>query len=188
MYYKCPFFNKIHGISYNALDITLSQDFNIIFSKSNKLLEEFYSPETLKCIGLGDYGVAIQLKTFFFNEFSILQEKFVQEDILNHLLYTCSCYCNSLWLVKDNSVRFNIGHLKYTDGKIITVHSNFINSIYTNCFSEKDITLFSKDEVELAVKYFNFPRLGSWHTKQTIFYINLKYSILCNANSTAEII
>ena len=32
------------------------------------------------------------------------------------------------------------------------------------------------------------PRLGSWHTKQTIFYINLKYSILCNANSTAEII
>lgn len=59
-------------------------------------------------------------------------------------------------MIKDNSVRFNIGHLKYTDDLTLTVHSNFVNSLFSNCIAKKNVTKFSKEEIIDALIYFDF--------------------------------
>jgi hypothetical protein len=155
MSYQCTFLNNIHGISFNSEELLLLKEHGLKINNDEAFLENFYSPETINIVGLAIYNTSKKLKAYIHTEFSV-KLSFNPDEVLSYLLKTCSILSNALWLVKDNSVRFNVGHLKYTDNLLLTVTSNFVNSLYTTCIAEKNVTKFSKEEMIQAISYFNF--------------------------------
>lgn len=156
MNYNCTFLNNIHGIEFNTEELLLSEELQIKISNEEQFLKDFFTQETVSIVGAGNSVSTMKMKTYIYNVFTVSKDTFKEEQLLSYLLKCCTILSNALWLIKDNSVRFNIGHLKYTDNITVTVHSNFVNSIYTNLIGEKNTTKFSREEIIEAIKYFSF--------------------------------
>lgn len=156
MKYWCTFLNDIHGIKLKTEQLFLSEDRGLVISNDENFLNDFYGPETLFIIGVAPYNTSMRLKTYIQTYFSVNKEGFMPDKVLSYLLRTCTVFSNALWLVKDNSVRFNVGHLKYVDEAVISIKSNFYYSLYKNSLGKKDVTEFSQEEVIKAISYFNF--------------------------------
>ncbi|MFJ5718125.1 hypothetical protein [Neobacillus sp. NPDC093127] len=94
-----------------------------------------------------------------FNQLKIVFEgEYPPTIYLNYLMRKMQLFLNSLWLVKDNSVNLETGYLHLYPNKRPfqgTIHSNAIGSSPTNCFGEFNETVFTTEELELAIKYYN---------------------------------
>ncbi|OYX85044.1 MAG: hypothetical protein B7Y83_06190 [Flavobacteriales bacterium 32-34-25] len=148
------FIASIHGIEMDSPQILLSK-YELKVNNDPNWIEEFYIDEVKRIVGLAQYENSINWKTYLYTELDI-QEKFNGKQILAYLLKISKHLPNALWLIKDNSVRFQTGHLKFIDGIFLTVDSNVINGLYSNCFGEKDSVVFTQAELELASNFFDF--------------------------------
>ncbi|BDS12979.1 HEPN domain-containing protein [Aureispira anguillae] len=157
MDYICTFLNSIHGLELNFnIDDFLFEDLNLKIKNESKIIDQFYKSPILKITGSAQYQKSIQLKSYLWSEFPAPKKDFNEKIILAHLLKLSTIFSNAAWIVKDNSVRFELGHFQYTDGKFVTIHSNIRHSLYTNCLGDKEVTNFSEPEITEAIKYFNF--------------------------------
>lgn len=156
MNYKCTFLNTINGVDIDIDSVLLHDKLQLLIGTNTKTITDFYDLATKHITGIGEYENSLNVKCFIHNSFSVPKDQLKESEILNYLMWTCTIFSNALWMIKDSSVRFNIGHLKYTDGVILTVHSNFIDSIYSNSIGQKDVINFSKQEIESALTYFDF--------------------------------
>lgn len=153
--YKCIFFNNVHGLEMENLEVLLSKEYKMIISYDQEKIDQFYIPEVQIIAGKAQYELATNLKKFIWSEF-IYPKNEDFEKLQAWMLKASTIISNAFWLVKDNAIRFNTGHLSYTDGISITVKSNTVNSHYSNCLGNKSTINFSKDEIVEALKYFEF--------------------------------
>jgi len=156
MDYKCDFLNSINGIELDVdVDNLLSVKHTFRICNNPQIISDFYCPVTTPMIGRSQLENSQRLKAYFISQFTVQEDDFEYEKYTLLLLHISAQFSHALWLIKDNAVRFNLGHLKYRGIGMIAVHSNFINSLYTNHHGEKPITKFSKEEIEKSKKYFD---------------------------------
>jgi hypothetical protein len=192
--YKCIFFNNVHGLNSENIEMILSKRFKLIISHDEKKIEKFYSPVVLTITGRAQYDLAVSLKKFVWTEFPCPKDENF-EKIHSWFLKASTIISNAFWLVKDNSIRFNTGHLSYMDDKSITVKSNTVNSQYSNCLGKKDVITYSKDEIINALEYFDFlfgitlskEKGGLDHTSAEANRINRAYYFIDLARKTYDI-
>lgn len=155
--YKVTFFNNIHGIEIDINEFHLEK-YNLKIGTSKEQIKEFYSPGVQSIIGISQFQNSMKLKTYIYTEFKLPLSELPKQklQVLTLLLDKSTLLSNALWMVKDNSVRFEIGHLKYTDDIILSVHSNFVNAFYTTCIGKKNSTKYTSEELEEAKYYFDF--------------------------------
>lgn len=76
------------------------------------------------------------------------------QEILVEFLREVGIFLNVLWIIKDNSVNYEMGFIEYYDKGIIKIDSNLMSPIYT-CSNGKVIkTVFSKKEIRKAGKFY----------------------------------
>lgn len=57
------------------------------------------------------------------------------------------CFCNAIWLLKDNNVNCEEGYLFYQVDDTINVHTNFYSVLYTSCDLNKNVLNIDRDEL-----------------------------------------
>lgn len=77
---------------------------------------------------------------------------FIERDYLIRFLKLSEFFSQALWLVKDNSVHYELGHLIYQANNSTNVHSNMWLSSYSTCVGTVEPTYFSKEELIEAIE------------------------------------
>ncbi len=155
MNYICTLLNSIHGFEMEMEEFELGV-YDLKVTTKKELINNFFDALTLRITGQSQFQSTRKLKTFIHNQFEIPKTKLNEKTLLAYLLKTSTIFSNALWMVKDNSVRFETGHLKFTDNNVLTIHSNALSSLYSSSIGEKTITKFSKQEINHAKEYFKF--------------------------------
>ncbi|HKQ97643.1 MAG TPA: hypothetical protein VJV75_07205 [Candidatus Polarisedimenticolia bacterium] len=77
-------------------------------------------------------------------------------EVLHRNLALTQLYLLCLWLVKDNSVNFELGFLEYPHGHpAAALSSNTIAAYFTNAQGETRVTTFNADEIRRARDYYS---------------------------------
>lgn len=155
MNYYCTLLNSIHGFEMEIEEFELGV-YDLKITTKNTLITDFFDAPTLNITGYSQIQNTKKLKTFVYNQFEIPKTELNEKSLLAYLLKTCAILSNALWMVKDSSVRFETGHLKYTDNIVLTIHSNALNGLYFTSIGEKTTTSFSEQEINQAKEYFEF--------------------------------
>ncbi|WP_409276155.1 hypothetical protein V1499_11210 [Neobacillus sp. SCS-31] len=99
----------------------------------------------------------------------VFEKPYYPTAYLNYLIRKVQIFLNALWLVKDNSVNLELGFLYiYSNNSphLRGVHSNSGTSSPTNCYGEYEESVFTMDELELAIKYNNIIQSENWDEKE----------------------
>ncbi len=78
-----------------------------------------------------------------------------QMDVLfAHLAYT-QVFTNALWLVKDNSISFELGFLQFPyQGPLARVSSNSLSATFSDATRSRAETAFDETELEKAIEFY----------------------------------
>lgn len=129
----------------------------VIISNDKKILDKLFENKSIKeVIGLNeiqslyDHGTFLYIETFL----DINEDNFNERNYLISQLLLIEMLCQSFWLVKDNSIKTELGHLIYSSEKRLRIHSNLWTSSYTNCLGISEKTIFSEEEIKSAMIFF----------------------------------
>jgi len=129
----------------------LLEEINLKITNKVELFKSRISDEaTSKIIGLNEKNFIIENKNTLFRDFKFEDTTFETFDPninLKKFLVITEFYCQSLWLIKDNSVQFELAHMIYKNKQYKTIHSNFWNSCYSTSIGKIEKTVFTKDEI-----------------------------------------
>lgn len=119
---------------------------NDVFKESIGYIEVLSLQNCTYLYEVGDYN---ELKKVF-------DEECHPTAYLNYLMRKMQIFLSSLWLVKDNSVNLELGFLHIypnNDYAAGSIHSNSLANSPTNCFGEYDETVFTLEELNLAIEF-----------------------------------
>lgn len=107
-------------------------------------------------IGLNEIQSLKNIKTVVLNEhkYDSSFDEFDPYLSLEKILVLSEYFCQSLWLVKDNSVQFELAHLIYGNENNSSIHSNFWNSSYSMAIGTRVTTSFSKQEINDGILFY----------------------------------
>ena len=77
--------------------------------------------------------------------------------LFTYLVHTQQ-FLNVLWLVKDNAVNFELGFLQFPYPGApggVRVSSNLLSAVFSKADGQKDLVVFSKEEIKKAIQYYN---------------------------------
>ena len=123
MNYKCTFFNNIYGIELDIKNLYLVKEFELRIGTDEKIISDFFTEQTTIITGLSQFEQSVKLKSFIYSKFEIKKTDLNEENLLAYIQSLCCTFSHSLWLIKDSSVRFNLGHLKYKISSIWFVNA-----------------------------------------------------------------
>jgi len=132
------------NIEMNFLDL-------ITLTNKNDFFEKIFNPEDLKIVfGLNETQSVYNNKLILYNEqtYETNYDDFNDREYLIRFLLLGEIFCQCLWLIKDNSVCFELAHLIYNINGEIKVHSNFWNSLYTDSKGSISTVEFDTKELE----------------------------------------
>lgn len=128
---------------------------NLYLSNNPKTIENFFTEQAIPIAGISEVKQTYELRTFITSSQTHPIKEFNEQKNLIEVLSLASTFCHALWLVKDNSIRTELGHLKYDIEGGKTLHSNYLTSMYSNSLAKKEPMEFSIVELEEAVDHFN---------------------------------
>lgn len=114
------------------------------------------------CTYVYEVGEFNELKKVFDGEYSA-------ETYLNSLMRKMQIFLNALWLVKDNSVNLELGflHIYPNNSPLLgSITSNSGTFSPTNCFGEYTETIFTLEELDLAIQFNNILLSGGWEREK----------------------
>lgn len=129
----------------------------VVLSNDKKILDSLFKNKSIiEVIGLNEIQSLYDHETFLYIETPIESndDDFDDRTYLINQLLLVELLCQSFWLIKDNSIKSELGHLIYSSEKRLRVHSNMWNTSYTNCLGISENVTFSKEEITEATCYF----------------------------------
>lgn len=139
------------------IELDILKTFNLeIFNNLTRIEKLIDNDHIKQIIGLNEVDSIQILGHVLYNKFDydISEDDFDERRCLINFLVVNQFFFQALWLVKDNSIHSELAHLIFGDEKGHKIHSNFWNSFYSKSSGKREETIFSKDELELAISYF----------------------------------
>lgn len=153
--FKCTFFNNVHGLETDPVNIELSHDHNLHIISDEVIINKIFNEPLKLIVGRAQYQLAMDLKKFVFTTFKLPDDK--NFDLVHaHLLTLSTLVSGAFWLVKDNAIRFNTGHFICEKDDILVVKSNTADGLYSDCHGNKITVYYNQAELIEALKYFEF--------------------------------
>jgi hypothetical protein len=153
--------NSIAAIYYLKTEDNIEEfvlpEFNLkITNNADSYAEILNDKDFQSIVGLNEHNFLSSNKLVLLNhfEYDITFEEFKPYINLEKILILSEIYCQTLWLVKDNSVQFELAHLIYENEISKTVHSNFWNSSYSLSTGIREATQFQKEEISKTNELF----------------------------------
>ncbi|KYG80731.1 HEPN domain-containing protein [Roseivirga echinicomitans] len=134
--------------------VNLNIEGNLYLSNNPKTIEDFFNEEAIPIAGINEVHHTYQSRTYLTDSEKHHESNFDERQNLIVALKKAVLFCQALWLLKDNSIRTELGHLIYTtqDGNIL--HSNYLSSLFNNALAQSATTEFKIGELEKAVHYY----------------------------------
>jgi len=156
------FITKLHNIK---LDSKMNKgkkidDLSRISNSYENFLELFNNVDFKSKIGELEFN-AFQNSTYLYQKVTFEDKERIFDDestrihFLDYQLSKVQAFLNMLWLVKDNGITVENGflHIKHEDnGNSISSNGLFVSP--SNSLGEKEIVTFTKEEIDLAIKYY----------------------------------
>lgn len=147
----------ITSILYLEIDKSINENIfeELGFKITNNpmLINKILNPQYIKeIIGRAEYDSIINIGSVLTQEEDDDKndKDFNERDYLIHFLKFSEFFCQALWMIKDNSVHFELSHLFYENN----VHSNLWNTSYSNAIGTVENTYFNKEEINQAINIF----------------------------------
>lgn len=129
---------SIHNLKLSRNTIFPLNDI-VTLSNDISLLNNIIQNENVKILlGLNEINFITKNETFLLIKQSIDKNlnDFNEKEVLSQTLSNIQILCQCFWLVKDNTIRSELGHLIYysDESKSIYLHTNLWSSTLTNCY------------------------------------------------------
>ena len=156
---NCNFLIGLHNITFDdEIDllngIQLSEGFYLTNNKS--IITELITRDAIPIMGLNEYENIHTLSFVVYRKDGISEELFDERKDLIGFLKFNALLCQALWLIKDNAVLFELGHLIYTNKKKKTLHSNYLNVMYSNHLGESNTEKYTLVELKKIPEILTF--------------------------------
>jgi hypothetical protein len=126
----------------------------LFITNDSSLIKELVNNEFKVMAGMIEADYILNSDSIIYGINNIEDNKFVPQDYLLRQMQTCKFLLNFLWLIKDNSVNFDMAYLQCNEPRGVRTHSNYIAILYVNCVGKREKITFSRDELKLARKIF----------------------------------
>ena len=136
------------------LSLNIIKEFGFGISNKKAFVEAKMNRRNVKeVIGLAEHYNILNIGLVFFLEEDEkhYSTNFVERDYLIRFLKLSAFFCQALWMVKDNSVHYELGHLFYDANNSLNVHSNMWSSSYSTSIGTVETTYFNKEEIVEAI-------------------------------------
>jgi|GEM_PF-6767218 len=156
---KCNFLIGLHNITIdNKIDlkngIELTKGFFMTNNKS--IISELVTKDFIPVMGLNEYENIHTLSLVVYRRGGIPEEEFDERKDLIAFLKFNALLCQALWLIKDNAVLIELGHLIYVNNRLKTLHSNYLNVMYSNHLGESTTEEYTLDELQKIPEILTF--------------------------------
>ncbi|SHE78475.1 HEPN domain-containing protein [Chryseobacterium sp. OV279] len=152
---------------------------NEIATLSNDLtlIQDIIDDENVrKLIGLNEINFMIENKTYILlkQSLNVSLEDFNEKEVLSKILSSVQILCQCFWIIKDNAIRSELGHLIYYSGesKRTFLHTNLWSFALTNCLGN------NLESIE-----FNLEEMVLSNSAFTVLTENLDYNSTINKNA-----
>jgi hypothetical protein len=150
----CTFLVTLHHLKIpENLGIGIELDKNVFLTNDDETIKGLIPEKLIPGIGLSEYRNIINAGAIVYTNAQLQIDKFDERLALIKFLKLSALLCQAFWLIKDNSVCTDLGHLIYKKNESISLHSNYFSSQYFNCTGETSKTDFSVDELNLLAHY-----------------------------------
>lgn len=129
----------------------------LLVSNQTLILDNIFKSESLRCaIGLNEIKSIYDNGSFAYIDLTSDADtsNFSEYEYLLNILQFVEFFFQALWLVKDNSIKSDLGHLIYNSDDGLKIHSNLIHTTYSNCLGKFEKVHFSKEELLIAIELF----------------------------------
>lgn len=147
----------------------LVETFNFrITNKKSDYIEILDNPQVKYVIGFNERQSIIDNKIVVLNDFDYDSsfEDFSAYNNLQKILILSELLCQTFWLIKDNSIQFELAHLIYADPNNSSIHSNFWNSGYSDSLGERKLVKFTKDELDIVIELYKIVMIIHYNEPQ----------------------
>lgn len=196
--------NSIAAIHYleseDSIDEFILPEFNLkITNNADSYADILTDKDFQSIVGLNEFNFLSCNKLVLLNRFQydITVEEFQPFLNLEKILILSEIYCQTLWLIKDNAVQFELAHLIYENEGLKTVHSNFWNSSYSLSTGVREAKQFTKEEISKAKELFQLVLINNFNSNEkvndnvlltsTVSRLNRAFYFLRAARTTSEI-
>ncbi|GET33245.1 hypothetical protein PbJCM13498_21080 [Prolixibacter bellariivorans] len=146
---ECKLLVGLHDIQIDTnLKKGVELDTNVFLTNDKGIIKELIPEKLIPVIGLNEYHNLLSLNAFVYATIKIPKKKFDERTVLTHFLELNALLCQAFWLIKDNSVKMELGHLIYRKDNYLNTHSNYLSSMYTTQLGDSKLTKFSSGEIQ----------------------------------------
>lgn len=156
---KCKYFVGLHDLEIEDntdLKEGIKLDNDVFLTNNKKVIKNLIPEKLIPAIGLSEYKNLLSLNAVVYMTIEIPKEKFDERISLVKFLKLNAILCQAFWLVKDNAVRMELGHLIYRTDIRTVLHSNYLSSMYTTHLGEFKSEKFNVKELESLNDLQNF--------------------------------
>ncbi|WP_340833053.1 hypothetical protein [Polaribacter sejongensis] len=156
---KCKLIVGLHDIEIdNNIDLKkgIELDTNVFLTNNKKVIEELIPEKIIPGMGLSEYNNLLSLNAIVYTIVEIPEKAFNERTILINFLDLNAILCQAFWLIKDNSVRMELGHLIYEKGNRLGLHSNYLSSMYTTQLGKQIPKKFNINELQTLGRFQKF--------------------------------
>jgi len=126
----------------------------LLITNDSSLIKGLLNREFSALAGIIETNFILNSDLIIYGENNVNDKEFDAQDYLNRQMMASKFFLNFIWLIKDNSVNFDMAFLQYFEPRGIRVHKNYVSTVYSNCHGNRDKITLSRDELKLARKIF----------------------------------
>lgn len=127
---------------------------NLYVTNNSSFIRHFLSDVEINLIGNLNYEALCKWNTFVYLNSEVDSEN-VEIEIVN-IIRAIKSLCNASWFIKDNCMNCEDAFLFYAQADRTYVHSNFVNTIFTQADGNyKTETVLSREELRASRKLFH---------------------------------
>ncbi|MHB9072321.1 MAG: hypothetical protein ACYC6G_02225 [Desulfobaccales bacterium] len=126
----------------------------LLITNDSSLVKELITSEFSTLAGTIETHFILKSDLIIYGKYDVNDKDFVAQDYLLRKIITSKFFLNLVWLLRDNSVNFEMGFLQYIEPQGVRVDTNYISAIYSNCHGKREKITLSRDELKLARKIF----------------------------------
>jgi hypothetical protein len=126
----------------------------LFITNDSLLIKELLNKEFSIMAGTIETAFILNSDVIIYGKNVVNDNDFVGQDYLKCQMMASKFFLNFIWLIKDNSVNFDMAFLQYPEPQGTRIDKNYVSAVYSNCFGNRDKITLNRSELKLSREIF----------------------------------
>jgi hypothetical protein len=127
---------------------------DLLITNDSSIIKDLITREFSVLAGTIETKFILNSDVIIYGKIDVDDKGFVGLDYLYRQMVASKFFLNFIWLIKDNSVNFDMAFLQYSEPQGIRIDKNYLSAVYSNCFGKREKIKLNRVELKLARKIF----------------------------------